>query len=186
MTKDEMVSMLRRSVEEWNEWRGKTDIREAIIDLSDANLSDLDLDGCNLYNSDLSYSNLSNTSLMNADIRFCSLVGTDLSNTCLIGADLRDTILPPPPMVLLANWCGDIPDDLCLDLMRYDCSLIPEGNQLFAYWAKYPTTKFCPYIGSYWSRAALFQEKHSIWSPGPAPTALELVERLFNHFKVKR
>ena len=91
----------------------------------------------------------------------------------LRGADLRGVA---PPAVLLARW-GQVSDDLCRDLMRYDAANHPRGAKAFTAWAKGGP---CPYSDCEWARAANFQEKRELWKPGTAQSALKLAVRLLN------
>ena len=109
-----------------------------------------------------------------------NLYGANLSGASLYGADLRSANLsgakfPSPTMLLLASW-GEVSDQLCIDLMRYDASNHPNPTK-FDEWVK---TFNCPYYSCTWQRAANFVEKMELWSAGPAPTALELATRLIS------
>jgi len=152
--------------------------------LSGANLRRADLRWANLSGADLRWANLSGANLSGADLSEADLSGANLSGADLrwanlSGADLSHTRLPAPTAVLSANW-GQVPEDLCLDLMRYDASNHPAGVAAFDRWA---LDGPCPYAVVETQRCANFQESRSIWqnrptTDAPVPTALELVRRL--------
>jgi len=119
--------------------------------------------------------------LSEADLRGADLRGADLRGADLSVADLREANLPPPPSLLLA-WWGEVSDELCRDLMRYDAANHPDP-QRFDVWAG---GGGCPMGGIRWQRAANFQESRALWSPGPAPSALSLVLRLFAEKGIQR
>ena len=99
----------------------------------------------------------------------------------LAGANLERANLPAPTMLLFANW-GEVSDELCVELMRYDASNHPEPER-FTDWARGGE---CPYNGTYWQRAANFHEKRELWKAGASKSALELVMPLFNEKNIKR
>jgi TIR domain/Pentapeptide repeats (8 copies) len=95
MADETQLSLLKQSVEAWNEWR-----REHLSDkvnLSGAKLSGtnlrradlMDLRGTNLNEADLGQANLRGVLLMGADLREANLCRADLSGTILSEADLR-------------------------------------------------------------------------------------------------
>jgi TIR domain/Pentapeptide repeats (8 copies) len=117
MANEEQLARLKRSVEEWNEWRAGhwgenidlkwADLREAHLrgadlglanlyganltkaDLCQAQLYDAVFDGGRLNWANLSDANLTNASLTLADLSGANLVGTDLVGADLGGASLR-------------------------------------------------------------------------------------------------
>jgi hypothetical protein len=161
------------------------DLRGA--DLSRANLSGANLRGADLYGADLYGADLSRADLYGADLYGADLSRADLSRANLSGANLYgvdlygalyspDTVWPAPERMLLAFW-GAVSNDLCRDLMRYDAAHHPDGDAPFFLWANNGP---CPYSGCSVPRAAHFCEQRSLWAPGPAPSAAELVERLID------
>jgi len=94
-------------------------------------------------------------------------------------ADLREAKLPPPTVLLLCYW-GRLSDKLTRELMRYDASNHPDPSK-FDRWAKGGS---CPY-GTGFSRVANFQEDRTVWKPGKAKSARELVLMLFTEAGVK-
>ena len=97
----------------------------------------------------------------------------DLSGANLYGADLSGANLPSPPAMLLASW-GDVSPELCRDLMRYDAANHPDPSA-FDRWAKGGK---CPYAGMKIERSARFIQQATLWSPGEAPSAYQLMVRL--------
>ena len=97
-----------------------------------------------------------------------------MSGSNLSGSNLSEQ---SPTSLLLAAW-GEVPDDLCRDLMRYDAANHPRPES-FNTWA---AGGACPYTGCKWGRSANFFQKTSLWSPdlllSPPKSALELAERL--------
>jgi uncharacterized protein YjbI with pentapeptide repeats len=86
MANEKHLKVLKRGVDEWNEWRSKN--KDEIPDLSSADLSD-----ANLRYADLSHANLSDANLSRADLSHANLSRADLSRTILHGAHIRDTNL---------------------------------------------------------------------------------------------
>jgi uncharacterized protein YjbI with pentapeptide repeats len=170
------------------------------INLSDANLSYADLSNANLSCANLSCANLISTNLSYANLHRAVLIRTNLFNANLSGADLsradlsyailsyailsfanlyktkynEHTKFPSSTLMLLAQW-QNVSDDLCLELMRYDCDNLENGKKLFDIWIN---TNCCPYSNSNYTRAAMFYEKRSIWSYGESKNALTLLKML--------
>jgi uncharacterized protein YjbI with pentapeptide repeats len=176
------------------------DLREAELrgaDLSRADLSRANLSGADLSWADLSRANLSGADLSGADLSEAvlygaNLAGVNLSRANLSGANLYgvdlygalyspDTVWPDPEKMLLVNW-ETVSDDLCRDLMRYDAAHHPDGDEPFTEWAMGGD---CPYSGIDAERVANFQERKTLWAPGPAPSAAELVKRLLEEKTVR-
>jgi uncharacterized protein YjbI with pentapeptide repeats len=111
MAKKEHVKILRRSVDEWNEWRYKhpevpaslsgarlsgNDLVGADLvgaDLSGADLSSADLSNGNLSSANLQNANLKNANLNSANLSRANMSGANLSNATLVGAHLLDAKL---------------------------------------------------------------------------------------------
>jgi hypothetical protein len=143
-------------------------------DLSGANLSGANLSGANLSRANLSGANLSRANLSGADLSGADLSRADLSGANLSGANYATTTRwPSPGAVLLAEWGTS---QHVTALMRYDAANHPLGSAPFDAWAAGGP---CPYDGCAFGRAAHFTEDRTAWSPGPAPSALDLVRRLF-------
>jgi len=157
MTREETIKLLKQGWKKWNAERP-----------SEADLRWADLRGANLRGADLRWADLSG-----ADLRWANLSGADLSWVNLREADLRGVA---PPVVLLARW-GQVSDELCRDLMRYDAANHPKGSKAFAAWARGGP---CPYPNCEWARAANFQERRELWKPGTSQSALKLAVRLLN------
>ena len=152
MNKTDTRKLLLQGWKEWNANRPE-----------EANLGGADLRGADLRRADLWGANLGGANLGEAD-----LWGANLGE-----ADLRGVA---PPAVLLARW-GEVSDDLCRDLMRYDAANHPQGAKAFTAWAKGGP---CPYSKCLWARAANFQERRELWKPGTSQSALKLAVRLLN------
>jgi hypothetical protein len=92
MVKEECLAILRRSVEEWNQWRldvgpgAGPDLSGA--DLLGVNLSSTDLRGADLSGTDLKVSDLTEADLSAADLSGASLQWAKLIRTRLEGANL--------------------------------------------------------------------------------------------------
>jgi uncharacterized protein YjbI with pentapeptide repeats len=167
----------------------RADLRGADLswsDSHDANMAGANLAGANLSWTGLKRANLRGANLRGASLHKAVLAGVSLSGANLTGADLSmayllgakhdaRTVWPDPEKMLLANW-ETVSGDLCRDLMRYDAAHHPDGDAPFTNWSLGGT---CPYLGyTVAVRAANFYQQRSLWSPGPAPSAEELVERL--------
>jgi len=177
MSKKETRELLLMGWEKWNAER-PIDANLSEADLRDANLSGADLRDANLSGANLCYANLSDADLRGANLSeanlcYANLCGADLRYANLSDANLRGVA---PPAVLLARW-GQVSDDLCCDLMRYDAANHPQGSKAFTAWAKGGD---CPYSNCEWARAANFQEWRELWKPGTSQSALKLAVRLLN------
>jgi uncharacterized protein YjbI with pentapeptide repeats len=196
------IKLLKTDVAKWNIERpdGYINLRDA--NLCDADLRYADLRNANLRNADLRdanlrYANLRDADLRNADLRYANLCYADLRDANLCDADLRDADLcyanlryanlrnadlcyadikkikfPSPTMVLTAHW-GEVSDDLCVDLMRYDAACSPDAKA-FTKWAEGGN---CPYTRANVQRAALFVEKKHLWKPGRTKRPYDLMVR---------
>jgi uncharacterized protein YjbI with pentapeptide repeats len=97
MADESQVAMLKRSVEEWNEWRGMNMRPRLQGDLRDADISRANLDGCDLIDVTLSGANLERcimdnvllwrTNLEGAVLRGTTITNTRFVNTSLVSAD---------------------------------------------------------------------------------------------------
>lgn len=81
--------MLRRSVEEWNDWRDAnpdiTNIDLAGVDLSNLNLAGVNFSGVRLVGANLRYTTLDFASLQSADVTGAQFHGTSLKCICSCG-----------------------------------------------------------------------------------------------------
>ena len=118
----------------------------------------LDLRNANLRNANLWNANLRSANLWNADLSDANLSDANLWNANLWNADLGNANLPAPTMVLFANW-GEVSDELCKFLMKYDASNHPYPGA-FDVWQK---SLICPYYNLNIQRAACFQEERELW-----------------------
>lgn len=87
MVNEEYVKLLKRGVEQWNEWRKQhPEIRP---DLRGVDLLGVNLRGVNLSSVNLSSANLSSAFLNEADLSEAMLIHTNLSGATLSGATLN-------------------------------------------------------------------------------------------------
>jgi uncharacterized protein YjbI with pentapeptide repeats len=106
MANKEQLSILRKGVRAWNEWRIANNpvVQLAGVSLSGTNLGSVDvfthldlhhadLTGVDLSNADLGGASLVNSDLTGANLRGASLAGAELWGAALDGANLVDTIL---------------------------------------------------------------------------------------------
>jgi hypothetical protein len=137
----------------------------------------------NLFRANLSLADLVGADLSHADLSHASLSGADLSGAYLYGANLSGANLPPPTAVLLASW-GDVSEQLCADLMEFDCWSHGD-RKAFDYFASHGK---CPYTGHLEERAARFLESGEIWKKdiGKLCSPRDLMLRLFVEKKIKR
>ncbi|MDB9526269.1 pentapeptide repeat-containing protein [Oscillatoria sp. CS-180] len=91
MANQAQLERLKRSVQEWNQWR--QDNPGAAIDLSGAHLERADLRDANLSSADLRETKLRKSTLAGADLSGANLLKADLGNTDLTNADLSSTNL---------------------------------------------------------------------------------------------
>jgi len=97
MANAEQLSILKRGVKAWNEWRAKniyvyTDLNEADlsgVDLSGADLRIAHLRRANLFRANFSGANLSGADLSDADLREANLSQANLARANLNGANLN-------------------------------------------------------------------------------------------------
>lgn len=136
--------------------------------LSEADLSWANLSGADFSGADLSGANLSGANLRMANLRVANLSKANLSEANLSGANLGGAFLPPPTMVLLADW-GVLSRETTISLMRLDASAHPNPKS-FDLWAK---NNSCPYSNVKIQRVCNFQEEKELWSSGPPPTIWE-------------
>ena len=148
-----------------------------------ANLRSADLRSANLFGANLSGANLRSADLRSADLRSADLFSADLRGANLSGADLSGADLPAPTIILLASW-GEISEQLCADLMEYDCWC--HGNR--AAFDEFARTHKCPFEGHREQRAANFEESGSIWARqiGKLCSPHDLMLRLFEEKGIKR
>ena len=145
-----------------------------------ANLRYANLGSANLGSADLRSANLRYADLGYADLRYANLGYANLGSANLGYALWNDTTQwPAITAVLLAEW-GEVSDELCRDLMRYDAVCHPD-NRAFNSWAEGGP---CPYNNVRIGRAAHFVEKKALWVPGPVKP-YDLFQRLLAEKLVK-
>ncbi|ARV59162.1 hypothetical protein BZZ01_11425 [Nostocales cyanobacterium HT-58-2] len=86
MANEEHLSLLKRSVKDWNNWRDQN--RDIIPNLTMAKLIRADLRGADLYKADLTKADLSQAHLSQVQLSGAFLIGADLSGASLNGAFL--------------------------------------------------------------------------------------------------
>lgn len=103
MINQEYISLLKQSVSIWNEWREKNseiilDLQEANLsnmDLRDANFSHINLKKTNFYRSDLNNIDLRDANLENANFRGANLNGANFEGAKIDYAIFKQTIITP-------------------------------------------------------------------------------------------
>jgi uncharacterized protein YjbI with pentapeptide repeats len=86
MADEQHVTLLRRSVDEWNRWREQNP--QAVPDLAGAGLRGLDLSGANLAGAELTGADLRGTILKGSSLAGSALAAANLFKAALDGADL--------------------------------------------------------------------------------------------------
>jgi hypothetical protein len=140
--------------------------------LDGAHLKHVDLHGVDLYDANLRDADLREVNLRGADLR-----GANLNRANLCDADLCETKLPAPSMVLLAQW-GKVSNALCIELMRYEAANCPDPK-VFDRWGEkgfeWDEEWVCPYVDCDIDRAAHFDERSELWSPGSSMRPYDLM-----------
>lgn len=92
MTKDEMVAMLKGSMEEWNSWKARNwnVFTEENYYLSEFDLVNADLQKANLIQVDLGKANLSNANFIDANLSKANLIDTELNSARFNNANLSN------------------------------------------------------------------------------------------------
>jgi uncharacterized protein YjbI with pentapeptide repeats len=156
--------------------------------LKGADLQRAYLQWANLYRADLYGAHLQGAHLQKADLRRANLYGANLQGANLYGAEFYGANLTGvqninPLMVLSANWRYlELSQQLTVELMRFDASNLPDGNELFDEWSQ---AGECPYGHGSFVRAIEFRERRYWWSPGQAKSPLELLLMLFEEADIK-
>jgi hypothetical protein len=143
--------------------------------LRSANLSYANLCSANLSSADLRSANLSYANLSSANLRSANLSSANLRSANLSYADakLSDLLKTNSVATLLQQYWGELPDDLCLELMRHDAESC--GIELMDEWVK---TDQCPFSNSV--RDYFFIESKSLWKAGkPKLRGIELLKALW-------
>ena len=109
-----------------------------------------------------------------------NLCGADLNGANLDRADLRMTYIQLPRL-FEARWrrCSD---ETKLQLMRWDCELLPGGRERFAQWVK--NNSRCPFSGKI-GRGAHFKEDPALWRRGRPKPMIEIWEMLVKDHGIK-
>jgi len=125
----EHVSLLKKSVEEWNQWREKNP--GAFPDLRGANLIEASLQGANLKRA-----NLNSTNLQGATLYLAGLRGADLREANLERANLENTkhlTCEQINSVKSLNNRTNFPDYLEVEITgenKWTCKRVLTGNDL--------------------------------------------------------
>ena len=148
-----------------------------------ARLDGARLDGASLVRARLDGASLDGARLDGASLDGASLDGASLVRARLDGASLVHAKLPSPTVVLLACW-GEVPEQLCADLMEYDCW--NHGDR--AAFDDFAMGGRCPYSDHLEERAARFHESGEIWKKGIGKlcSPRDLMLRLFAEKNIKR
>jgi hypothetical protein len=88
LSKEEQLSLLRRNIGDWNQWRRQNP--HIVPDLIRASLKGVNLSRANLREADLSRANLKEADLRRASLRGADLTSADLERANLYSADLRE------------------------------------------------------------------------------------------------
>jgi len=126
--------------------------------------------------------------LREADLRGANLRRADLRGADLWGADLREADLWEADLNIediVQIHLFDLPDNLTLELMRWDCALLPDGKNRFSAWKKGKGLP-CPFNDTTINRMFNFSEKHNLWLYGkPKMNIGELFRALMKSQKIK-
>jgi hypothetical protein len=152
--------------------------------LDGASLVRARLDGASLDGARLDGARLDGASLDGARLVCASLDGARLDGASLVCARLDGASLPSPTVMLLAYW-GAVSEQLCADLMEYDCWAHGDRSAFDAY-GKNPN--ICPFSCHLEERAARFTESAEIWNKhiGKLCSPRDLMLRLFAEKKIAR
>ncbi|MEP0914956.1 pentapeptide repeat-containing protein [Leptolyngbya sp. GB1-A1] len=96
MANQHQVDRLKRSIQEWNEWRQenlRVKVNLSAADLRDTNLIESDLRDADLSGANLSSANLNSANLSGANLRDANLSGANLRDAYLSGANLSSANL---------------------------------------------------------------------------------------------
>ncbi len=133
-----------------------------------------DLRGANLRRADLQ-----GADLQEANLRGAYLQGADLQKVNLQGANLYMAYIDIS-MALKAFWRNPSPH-LCLELMRLDYELLPDGRALFAKWKK---TGDCPFSG-YVQRSYIFHDQVYLWTYARPKPLWKIWQMVCKEYKIK-
>ena len=157
--------------------------------LDGARLDGARLDGASLVCARLAGASLDGASLDGASLAGARLDGASLDGASLVlasldGASLDGSTLPAPTVILLAHW-GEVSEQLCADLMEYDCWV--HGDR-FAFDVYGAAPDQCPFSRHLETRAANFKEHASVWRKGIGKlcSPRDLMLRLFAEKGIKR
>jgi hypothetical protein len=149
-------------------------------DLKWANLRSADLQSTDLNFADFQWANLSSANLHSANLQSANLCSANLSSANLHSANLEGmkydskTKFPSSSEMLIANW-GNVSDELCRLMMKYDMANHPEPEK-FVQWA---SGGKCPYDNCQFQRVAIFSQRKHLSDPdAELKSALELVQML--------
>ncbi len=111
MGSQEQLALLKRGVEDWNQW--KAEKPKVNVDLSGVDLSNAALEGINLYQANLSGANLSSanlseTNLHRTDLSYAILDGAVLNEVDLSHANLSHADLSYVDLVATNLQCADL------------------------------------------------------------------------------
>jgi hypothetical protein len=123
--------------------------------------------------------NLQGAYLQRAVLQEAVLWGADLQEAHLQGADLWGAYYDIS-MVLKAYWLNPS-EESCLELMRLDCELLPDGEVKFQQWVEKRT---CPFNGKL-SRGYYFPERRDLWKSGRPKPMVEIWGMLCKEHDIK-
>jgi len=155
-------------------------------------------EGISLRYAELSYADLRNADMRNADLRNADMRGADMQHVNMQGANMQGADMRSANMqganmqgadmryakfsilsFLRISICGDISDNLILELMRHDAEFT--GKDKMSVWAKGGE---CPYKDM--ERDFLFDENPKLWKHGnPKLRGLSLFKAIAKELKIK-
>ena len=161
-------------------------MEEAMVEAvkAGANLVDAYLRGAYLEGANLEGANLEGANLEDAHLRGANLVGANLRGANLRGANLGGAYYSLPE-VFCARW-NDLPDELNLESMRWDTTLIPDPAAMDR-WAD--ADGDCPCPGKGGTRQMFsFAPSKELWKTAevktPTMTLRQLWEALAKHYEI--
>ena len=142
MANQEQLTILKRSVGEWNWWRlGNPDVTIDLsgVDLTGAYLSRVNLEGANLSGADLKGADFWRADLTRANLEGVYLIEANLKGVNLKGAKLTDTVLDPKRWqeALALVW-----NQSCPERRANMIKALRDGECIHRAWQE--GTKMCP------------------------------------------
>ena len=177
-------------------------VREGIslqyANMQGANMRYANMQGANIRGADMQGANIRSASMLGADMQGANMRGADMRSADMRNADMRYANMQGANMRNADFWyanmrsarfgilsflrisiCGDISDNLILELMRHDAEFV--GEEKMSVWAKGGE---CPYKDM--ERDFLFCENPKLWKPGkPKLRGLDLFKAIAKELNIK-